>query len=201
MAKRRDRRDPLVDEIRIYFEGDQALRPGFRAFFGEIWDRATGRRCKVRLIAGGGTAVQDFDMALKHHPNAHNILLIDSEGPHDAKASAGFCGKHQFPRNLVFWMVQVMESWFLADREALRTYYGAGFNESALPPNPNVEEVPKQDVLTGIGRAIRQTKKRKYHKTEHAPVLLERIDPGKVRKAAPNCEWIFQNVLAILEEV
>jgi hypothetical protein len=199
VAKRRNRRNTLVNEIRIYFEGDDALRPGFRAFFREIWDMATARRCKVQLIAGEGAAAQDFKIALKDHPHARNILVIDSEGPHNAKLAADFCRKHRFPRRSVFWMVQVMESWFLADGAALRSYYGAGFNESALPRNPKVEEVPKQDVLKGIEQAIRQTKKRKYHKTRQAPDLLARIDPSQVRKAAPNCERIFRTLLAACE--
>ena len=48
-------------------------------------------------------------------------------------------------------MVQVMDvEWFLADRDALESYYGQGFLEAVrfLKLNPNVEQVSKQDVIS-----------------------------------------------------
>ena len=41
------------------------------------------------------------------------------------------------------FMVQAMESWFLADRTALSAYYGQGFQENPLPSNPQIEQVAK----------------------------------------------------------
>ena len=40
----------MLTEIRIYYEGNRLLRPGFDAFFSEIRDRAKQKRCRVRLI-------------------------------------------------------------------------------------------------------------------------------------------------------
>ncbi len=78
-----------------------------------------------------------------------------------------------------------MESWFLADADAVESYYGRGFRRQALPQNPNVEQVPTQDVLRGLGGATRRTPKGRYSKGKHAFELLERIDPAKVRAASP----------------
>ncbi len=179
----------MVTEIRIYFEGDDALRPGFSHFFEELKTKAGARR--VRLIAGGsGTeAEKDYRIALGQHPEAWNVLLRDSEGDEVPKSEDHF------------WMVQLMEAWFLADPEALETYYGKkNFNRNALKKNPRIEEVPKSDVLECLKEASRESQKGPYHKTKHAPEILQRIDPLKVRNAAPHCELLFQRLLAGLDQ-
>jgi hypothetical protein len=44
-------------------------------------------------------------------------------------------------------MVQAMEAWFLADREALAEFYGNGFSAQNLPGSPtNIEAIPKDDL-------------------------------------------------------
>jgi hypothetical protein len=180
----------LVTEIRIYFEGDGALRPGFSHFFEELKTKAGVRR--FRLIAGGSGAEveKDYRIALKQHPDAWNILLRDSEGPVPSESvDENHC-----------WMVQLMESWFLADPKALEDYYGDGFKRAALKKNPLVEQIPKDDVLDCLNRATRDTQKRRYDKTGHAPDILARIDPIKVRSAAPHCELLFQRLLEGLDQ-
>lgn len=177
----------MMTEIRIYYEGDSCLKPGFHAFFREIVDQARARRCRIELIATGGTPKRDYDIAIRKHRNAWNILLLDSEGPNPDPHSAS-----------TFWMVEVMESWFHADKDALAQFYHGGFNASALKANPNVEQISKKDVIEGLKSATRGTRKGSYHKTKHAPGLLEAIDPCLVRKAAPHCDQLFSAVLAEL---
>ncbi len=180
----------MVAEIRIYFEGDPALREGFRQFFHELYVLARARRCRIELIGTRATPAEDFENALDAHPGAWNILLRDSEGPDDGKLLARF----RLPkarRDSVFWMIQAMEAWFLADRAALAGFYGDGFLTRALPGSPDVEKILKTDLLRSLRRATRNTQKGIYHKTEHAPRLLALIDPTKVRHAAPNCKRLF----------
>jgi len=176
-----------VTEIRIYFEGDVALRPGFNAFFAELREKARETRVGLRLIAAEGTPDRDFDIARRDHPDAWNILLKDSEGPLPANRD-----------DSIFWMVEMMESWFHADKDKLAEFYGPEFQRSSLAANPKVEEIPKRDLVSGLKAAAKPTKKRTYHKTAHAPKLLERIRPDLVRAAAPNCERLFQAVPARL---
>jgi len=181
----------MVTEVRIYFEGDPSLKRGFRAFFREL---DADLRRPVRLIACKATAIQDYQTALRKHPDACNILLIDSERADDGKLFESICEPRGVSINLkerVFWMIQCMESWFLADVERLAEYYGAGFQQSALPANPQVEAIPKRDVQDGLKAATRNTEKRRYHKTRHAPDLLERIRPELVRQKAPGGGRLF----------
>jgi hypothetical protein len=175
----------VVTEIWFYFEGAYALRAGFHKFLKEIVDRARNRRIKLHLRPCGATATEDYEIALRKHPDALNILLRDSDGSEIPNP----------PEEAEFWMVELMEAWFLADPEALEEYYGSPF---ARTYNPRVEEIPKADVLTRLKDATRHTQKGSYHKTKHAPHILERLDPTKVRNAAPNCERLFREVLAKL---
>jgi len=187
----------MVTEIRIYHEGDRKLKEGFRMFFAALFDGARLLRCRMNLIASGGEPVQDFKDALAKHPTAWNILLKDSDGPDDGRL---FSALH-LERSLedsVFWMVQVMEAWFLADVEGLKRYYGQGLQEAALHGNPKVEEIPKEDVYKRLKDATRTTSKGAYDKTGHAPGLLRFIDPEQVKQASPNCHRIFDTVLARL---
>jgi hypothetical protein len=195
----------MCSEIRVYFEGDKLLKPGFDAFFEEIKKRARERRCSFYLIAGrwGETACRDFAIALQEHPAAWNILLRDSEGPVGANSSVLLCQRQKWAPSLagsVFWMVEAMEAWFHADKAALQTFYKARFNVNALRTNPNVEEISKKDLEDGLKAATKDTTKGSYydHKTEHGPKLLASIQPELVRKAAPNCQKLFDAVLARL---
>lgn len=198
----------MVSELRIYFEGDPQLRKGMSEFLGEIRGAARERRCGFRLIAGEATPVADFCTALADHQEAWNLLLVDSEGPDDGKlfeklrqrrgwnppaGSGELAGR-------VFWMVQLMEAWFLADMEALNAFYGQGFRKNVLAGNPHVEEVPKADVLSSLKQATRDTGKGTYHKTKHAPEILMGVDPNKVKAAAPNCKRLFDTVLERLQQ-
>ena len=177
-----------MTEIRIYFEGDDALRPGFRQFLSGIGDIARVRKIGFQPVAVGGRPEEDFQIALRTHPHAWNILLRDSEGPNPPQ------------RDSVFWMVELMEAWFLADPEALGRYYSEGFVSNALKKNPRVEEIPKADLLESLKQATKKTQKGAYHKTAHAPHILKILDPAKVRKSAPNCERLFRELLRKLDE-
>ena len=192
----------MVTELRIYFEGDARLRPGFHKFLSQIVQAARARRCCVDLIATGGTPVQDFRDGLRTHQNAWNILLLDSDMPFNGSLVELCHSKSLDPSReaSVFWMVQIMESWFLADLAALRAYYGNSLQEEDLRGNPRVEDRPKEDVYYGLKSATQETKRGEYHKTKHAPSLLAAVEVSLVRAAAPNCDRMFRIILGKLAE-
>lgn len=76
----------MVTEIRIYYEGDDALGRGFRKFFAPILRTARQRRISFRLVNGDSreNTVSDFLTAVRTNvddPDTLDILLVDSEGP------------------------------------------------------------------------------------------------------------------------
>ncbi len=89
-------------------------------------------------------------------------------------------------------MVQTMESWFVADIDALDRFYGHGFHRNRLPGNPGVEEIDRHTLASNLRDATRGTSKGEYHKIQHARSLLEMVDVNKVRRAAPHCRRLFE---------
>jgi hypothetical protein len=194
----------MVNEIRIYFEGNEDLRPGFMNFFSEIRDAAKNRRFRFRLVDSGSKPIDDYITALESNPRAWNFVLIDSEGPYNEKLLRQRCkneGLEDSHFESVFWMVQMMESWFLADREALKQYYDQRFRDNSLPPNPKIEAILKEDITKGLKRATKNCKKGEYHKRDHAPFILSKLNPELVKQASPHCRRIFDTVLERLSRV
>lgn len=196
----------MVKEIRVYFEGDDALRPGFRKFLGQLAEQARSQQCRFELIATDGTPVDDYRNGVRANPQAWNILLLDSEEAIEVPLP-DFCQRRKLAglSDSVFWMVQIMESWFLADAESVGRYYSDDdeFRQNALTCDRNVERIPKADVYSKLRAATRKTRKGEYRektKLIHSPHLLAGLDPERVKTAATNCDRLFQTVLKRLAE-
>jgi hypothetical protein len=83
-------------------------------------------------------------------------------------------------------MVQCMESLFFADKDALKSFYGKGFNPSSLPSERNVEKISKSLVFKSLANAIRNcSTKNEYSKGDHSFKILALLDPNKVILASP----------------
>jgi hypothetical protein len=183
-------------EIRIYFEGNKLLKTGFASFFLELKTAAREADSEIEFIpARNGTS--DYGKALRSHPHAWNILLKDSE-EEMPKSPATLCERHGIDPKLVadvFWMVELMESWFLADTDALAKYYGRNFSVSAIRKTKDVERIAKSEVLKRLKRATGN----KYHKVTHAPHLLGLLNPERVQEHASHCRKLFDTVRARLQ--
>jgi hypothetical protein len=196
----------LVKEIRIYFEGAPALRPGFRSFLDAVYEAARIKKVRIQLIAGEARPVHDFSLALKTHPDSANFLLMDAEKVDDGALIASLKARNDWkpPPGMAVqdsslnFMVALMEAWFLPERDALKHYYGDRFKEARLPANPKVEEISPSDVIHGMEEASQESSKGKYHKTRHAPDLLKEVNPLLVRATANHCERFFSQLLAVI---
>ena len=159
-----------------------------------------------RIVACGSrqNAYERFTTALKDVRRIP-MLLVDAEAPVTAagpwrhlRQQDGWRRPTGATADHCHLMVQVMESWFLADRRALKRFYGPGFREQSLPGNPNVEEVAKDDILAGLARATRSTRKGSYtsHKGSHSFKILAEISPSKVERAARHAKRLFDTLRA-----
>jgi hypothetical protein len=195
--------------VHVFVEGggDQsrtkiACRKAFHIFF----EKLLGDRSKPRIIASGSRdeAYRDFSRSLADGSTTFAVLLVDSEGPVPVGKTAGAHLRDRdrwtkpLPDGQVHLMVQCMEAWFLADKAMLTEYYGYRFNPSALPPNPNIEEIPKVDVFRGLEQATRETTKGNYHKTRHGFEILTRLEPGLVQRRSRFAAELFTILLANL---
>lgn len=191
--------------IYLYVEGGgnketkARLRKGFERFFGNIVARAASLAIVYRIIPCGDrdSTRRDFAKALRVNPEGINLLLVDSDGPvtsgplEHLRQSFGW-GVTGVPSDRCHLMVQVMESWFLADLNALKAYYGRGFHIKSIPKNTDVEQNSKAQVLFSLKKSTKLTSKGTYHKTRHAPEILKPLDGSKVRAAAKHCNRLFE---------
>jgi hypothetical protein len=87
-------------------------------------------------------------------------------------------------------MVQVMETWFLADRDMLRRYFGNSLRENHLRPWPALEAVPKSTVLDALAKATAGCQ-RPYTKGKVSYELLSELSPQMVEAACPHSKTLL----------
>ncbi len=205
----------MVKRLIVEGGGDNdALKTECRKGFCSFLERAGFKGRMPRIVAAGGRP-QAYDQFCTAIENANRddvvILLVDSEAPVTAAAEAAQPWMHVKNRqgdgwdkpngatdNDLHFMVECMESWFLADQQTLGSFFGKGFRQSALPANQQVEQIPKVDVFNVLNNATRNTKKGAYGKGPHSFKILAIIDPAKVRNASPYAERLFRHLDEVL---
>ena len=194
-----------MNSIEIFMEGGgrgngsrTKIRAGMNVFLRELKKTARAKSWRLNLSCSGSrnAAFEDFEYARRSGNHTLVVLLVDSEGPvrgsprdHlSAKDGWNMGDSHD---DAIHLMAQTMETWILADSEALANYYGQNFVRNALPKSDNLEKVSKVDVEQALKRATQKTQKGAYHKIKHAEHLLKRIDPKKAREKCRHCERLF----------
>ena len=149
-----------------------------------------------RLFIAGGreAAYDDFRLAHNRAPAGDYVaLLIDSEDlVADVNATwAHLRNRDGWPRppgaddDQVLLMTTCMETWLVADPDALAERYGPGFQASALPPLNNLESRNRDDVLRGLENATRQCPIR-YAKGPESFTALGKIRPDRIQQHLPS---------------
>ncbi len=193
--------------VKLYVEGGgdtaalkAACREGFSTFLAKA-----GLNKKPRVVACGSRrdAYESYCTAIRSGEEA--VLLVDSEAPVGACHQQGDADSWQpwqhlkqrqedgwdqpanAPETDCHLMVQCMESWFLADRQTLKHFFGQGFGETQLPAAANaVETIAKEQVHESLAKATSHCKtKGSYGKGEHSFKLLTAVDPLKITAASP----------------
>ncbi|MDR7868406.1 MAG: DUF4276 family protein [Sporomusaceae bacterium] len=197
--------------VKIYVEGGgdtNNLKSECRRAFSKIFESAGLATRMPRIVACGsrGAAYDDFCTALRVMSAGDMVLLlVDSEGPVDVsnngkpwshlKARDNWDHPPGATEDHVHLMVQCMENWFLADRQALSDFYGQHFKNHSLPANPNIEQIEKSRVLDGLEKSTRDTQKGEYGKGKHSFKILEKIDVQKIMGASPWAKRFFDELL------
>lgn len=183
----------MKKRVQIFIEGGgkgksrKELRHGFSKFIGEF-STHNGRPNKPQITMCGprNKAFDLFINEIKFEPEKIILLLVDSEGPvtstpviHlDTRDGWDFTG---IDHEKVHLMVQTMEAWFMADKEAIKKHYGNKLNENALPNRLNVEEIPKDDLKPALELAGRPTPKLGYREIRDGSGILYYLDREKVK--------------------
>ena len=195
--------------VKLYVEGGgdgKALQIECRQGFSEFLKKAglTGKLPRISACGGRRSAYEDYCTAVKNGEAA--VLLVDSEAPViSAHQSAGdskdwLPWAHLKSRPGDGWesakggadtdchlMIEVMENWFMADREVLKDFFNPGFRENQLPAKTRpIESLSKNTVYDALQRATANCKtKAPYGKGDHSFKILAKLDPQKVIAASP----------------
>ena len=190
--------------IKLYVEGGgagkslkSACREGFKNFIKKT--RLSERKFKIVACGDRGKAYDKFKIAHVNQDET-SLLLVDAERPvgldgpwqHLQKDPDRWQRPDDATDDQCHLMVEVMESWFLADRDTLREFYGQRYRENALPQNPRVEQIDKDSVLESLKDATRNTQKGPYHKGSHSFEILAKLDPEKVINASPHAKRFIE---------
>ena len=193
----------------LYVEGGGDNRR-LGAQFREAWKAfltKAGLAGRMPRVIRGGSRQQAFDsfVADVAHPSPGTVplLLVDSESAIVAgrpvwqhlQERDGWTQPEDVGDDQAFLMVQVMETWFLADRDALHTYFGAEFVGNAIRQWRQLEEAFKETVLYALEKATARCSK-PYAKGKVAFELLAQIDPDLVEDACPHARSLLDRLRA-----
>ena len=199
-------------KARVYVEGGgngrtlrQACRQGFSAFF-----RKAGFAERMPAVVACGSREQAYDRfctAIAERASHFVVLLVDGEGPVNdtpwthLKQRDGWERPGGATDRNAHLMVQVMESWFLADRDCLDRYFGSGFSANALPaPQRDVEDIAKADIEKALRESTRQSRKGRYAKGQDSFALLGQIDAAKVVSASSHARRLVEAISGEMEK-
>ena len=138
------------------------FREGWTSFF-----TAAGLRGRMPGVVRGGTRQDTFNRfatdAAGQKPGTIPLLLVDSEDPVAAGHSAwqhlqqqdGWDRPSGAGDDQAFLMVQVMETWFLADHDALRSYFGPLFYRERAQAMAQVGRPVQGDGSRRVGQGHR----------------------------------------------
>lgn len=102
-------------------------------------------------------------------------------------------------------MVVCMETWIVADPDAMESYYGPGFRRNSLPKRPNLEDEPKSSLFEKLAAATKDTSKGAYSESNNAKIrdaskLLARLDPARVASRCPRFATLTRCLDRIIKE-
>ena len=177
-------------------------REGFRRLL-EKCD-FTGRMPRLFACGGRDSVFHDFKIALRRKAAADYVaMLIDSEDPVTDREAAwqhlAVRDKWRQPAGTtddqVMFMTTCMETWMIADREALRKHYGSRLQLSALPSLTDLEGRDRHQIQDALARATRNCSNA-YRKGGRSYQLLVELTPTVLEEHLPS----FERALRILND-
>lgn len=194
----------------IYIEGGGDRNRQLETFFRRAWSKFfenSGLGKSMPSVVRGGSRNRTyalFSRAIKINTPGKDqipILLVDSEDAvqkgysvwehlrtHDSWTKPTGAGEEH-----AFLMVQVMETWLLADRNALREFFRDQLKENVFKQWPQLESISKANVLDVLNRATAQCSKQ-YKKGKITFELLQRVDPALVEAACPHAKSLLDRL-------
>jgi hypothetical protein len=179
-------------------EMDVRCRRAFHALLDPICPM---RKPSLHPCGGRDRAFKDFCTAQKQGKASFVALLVDSEDPVEdlgkpwehLKKRDGWDRPRGSKDDQVLFMTTCMETWIVADREALKTHFRQ-LHEKALPPFHDLERRAREDVLHTLEHATRRCRS-PFKKGNRSFDVLAKLNPAALRQHLPS----FQRLERILQ--
>ncbi len=197
-------------KIKIYIEGggdsrtqDSEFRSGWTAFFEKAGLKDLRKMPRPVRCGGRKDAFNDFCTAVAtRKPDELPLLLVDSEdfvkAGHDVwqhlKARDKWSKPDKAGKDDAFLMITCMESWFIADREALKDFFKGCWNDRALPKWPDLEKVDRKKAYAALVKATANCGERQYAKGKVSFELLKVIDPAVIEETFPSAKALLKRL-------
>jgi Domain of unknown function (DUF4276) len=190
-------------KVTIFVEGggdskEQIVR--CREGFRKLVEKAGFTRPKspaITACGGRGRAYDKFKTVVAISDSGYAILLVDSEDPvnnADEDPDSGAAWQHLRSRD--GWerpasaendqaqlMATCMETWLMADQQALRAFFGHLLHSNALLSLHNLEARTRHEVQEALQRATRDCgKDRTDAKGEKSFKVLAELDPTTLKR-------------------
>ncbi len=205
--------------ITIYVEGggdSKELHSRCREGFRKLIEKCGFQGPMPKIIACGGRS-QTFEMFQIAHSNQNGyaILLVDSEEPvsgNDFTPNSSIGWDHlgntdhwsrpaNAHNNQAQMMTTCMESWIMADHQAIRNFYGSCVHEISLFPVQNLETRLRHDVQSQLVHATANCgRKRGYKKGEHSFRLLSSLNPDTLSNHLQNFHRFRQTLGEVITD-
>ena len=173
-------------------EGKTRCREGFRKLLENCG--LTGSMPKLVACGSRDSAYDSFHTAHTRGSGTEYVaLLIDSEDPmaniektwdHLAQRD-GWQRPQGAQDDQVMLMTTCMETWIVADRDALHDQFGQQLQVSALPPLDNLESRDRRDIQNTLTHATR-TCQEPYRKGPKSFKVLARLNPNAIEPYLPS---------------
>lgn len=155
------------------------------------------------LPCGSREEARDTFRLRLSNKSVFTAMLIDSEDPVDDRDR---CWDHLKIRDnwdkpsdttdeQVLLMTTCMESWVIADMEALKSHYRHHLQASALPSTHDLEQKPRDQVQAKLEHATRNCPA-PYKKGTRSFEVLAKLNPETLTKRLPS----FARTIRILKE-
>lgn len=200
--------------VRIFVEGGSSgpdsrqLAIQSRAAFRNLLEKCNlpGKITAITTCGSRGNAFRDFKNGLRVcKPGDRVVLLVDSEDPMDdinqtwrhLKIQDNWDRPQNATDEQVLMMTTCMETWIVADRNALREHYGANLRERSLPAPQQLESRNRRDIHEALIKATRECKNA-YQKGKRSFGILAELNPRELRKHLPSfvrCERLLREML------
>jgi hypothetical protein len=187
----------------IYIEGgavgpnskdvDIRCREGFRKLLENCGFSTQMRMPRLVPCGGRNSAFEKFRSAHANAAGKFVALWIDSEEPmRDIEAAWQHLLEHDqwtqpagTVNEQVLFMTTCMETWFVADRDALQAHFKNRLQASALPPLDRLENRNRHDVQNRLIHATRECSNT-YAKGTKSYEILAKLSPFVLEQSLPS---------------